>query len=324
MQSAASTRKMSMPLRRAMIFDNSLRKYQDLIGALEKEGWEVQSHNDKQNAGNLVRAFQPSLVILNLFMSNSSSIGLVKEIAEISKESEIKTIVVTSHYSEENIKKCILAGASDFILEPFQTKLVLDRLKFQFQDKDVFNVDELKVTDSELKSCFNLVYECQRILAEFDDTHMALFECLKRLSEFTKATRVNILMADFESPKAIVVASSDDQNFKNASVDLERYPEVREVLLKNNIIFIKDINSNPLTQDIKKEVKSIEISSLAVLPIRHRKTTVGTLNVRLGSKSPAPSEIDLKSMFIIAMAIASKIAAKKLMRDRNKAPTDPK
>ncbi len=318
MQNAATTRKLSRTVKRVVIFDNSMHKYQDLIKELEKEDWVVQAVNDKQNAINTVLNFQPSLIIINLFMSSSSNISLIREITNLKKGNDTKIIVVTSHYSEENIKKCISAGATDFIIEPFDTKLVLERLRFQFQDKDVFDIDNLEVDENELKGCFSLIYECQRILAEFEDTQKALFECLRRISDYSSATRVNIMMASLEDSAATVICSSDSESFKNKEVDLDRYPEVREVLLKSNIIFIRDVNSNPLTQEIKGKVKDIEISSLAVLPIRHRNRTVGTLNVRLGTKSTIPSENDLKSIFIIAMAIAPKIAAKKLMKEKGK------
>jgi CheY-like chemotaxis protein len=317
MKSLSTVRKFNQPARKIMIYDNSIHKYQGLISSLEKEGWEIEAYNDKLNAISQIRSFQPALVIMNLFMSNSSNISLIRDIKQLEKRTEIKIIVVTSHYSEENIKKSILAGASDFIVEPFDTKLLQERLKFQFQDKAIFQVDDLKVEESQLQNCFNLIYECQRILAEFEDAQSALFNCLKHISKFCSASRINIMLAELDKTNAIVVASSDDENFQNKAVNLDRYPEVREVLIKNNIIYIKDILSNPLTENIKKEVKSIEISGLMVLPIRHRKNTVGTLNIRLASNSIVPSEVDLKALFIIAMAMAPKIAAKKLMREKN-------
>ena len=97
-------------------------------------------------------------------------------------------------------------------------------------------------------------------------------------------------------------------------VSLEKYPEVREVLLNGNIVYIKDIAANPLTKDISRQVKSIEITSILVFPIRHRAETIGTLNIRLGKDGLTVSDKHLKTFYMIALALSSKVAARRLLK----------
>jgi GAF domain-containing protein len=97
-------------------------------------------------------------------------------------------------------------------------------------------------------------------------------------------------------------------------VDLEKYPEVREVILRGSIVYIKDITSNPLTKEIKAQVKSIEINSLLVFPVRHRGETIGVLSIRLGKEGLAVSDKHLKAFYMLTLALAPKAAARKLLK----------
>jgi GAF domain-containing protein len=100
----------------------------------------------------------------------------------------------------------------------------------------------------------------------------------------------------------------------NSLEDLEKYPEVREVILKGSIVYIKDITQNPLTKDIKKQLKDIDMTSLLVFPVRHRQETLGTLAIRLGKDGMAISDKHLKTFYMIALCIAPKVAARKLLK----------
>ncbi|NCN27862.1 response regulator [bacterium] len=300
--------------RRVLIVDPSTRKYEEVLNRLKSDGWLTRSTNDRNSVAGVVANFQPLVVIINLFMSNASTLKTIREIKELSPNTKI--IVVTSHYSADNIRQVIRNGANDFVIEPFDTNLLLERIKFQLQEKSNIDIEQLNVNAPQLEADFKLLYECLRIMSEFRSSQNAMFETLKKIAEFSTASRVNIMLADLESPNAIVACSSDDPSFRDKSVELDRYSEVREVLLKNQIIHIKDITSNPLTADIKANVKSIDIQSLLVIPIRHRGSTIGALSIKLGKNGKEIDQNNLKTFFILAMALAPKIAGKKLMLDR--------
>ena len=300
---------------RVLIADNSRQKFAEVIQSLEESAVEVRYIPDRAVLNTTVAEFKPEIIVMNLFMGNASTLTNLREISRMMvSQGGCKIIMITSHYSKENIAECIKNGASDFVLEPFDGKMLLQRIRYQLQEREFISPDDLRAEPTQVAAGFQLCYETLKILSEVKDVHRALYEVLKRVGELSKSTRVNLVLGDLESSQGCVIAASDDANMTNKSVDLEKYPEIREVLLNNSIIHIKDVTQNPLTQKIKDQVKSIEINSLLVFPIRHRGDTLGTLSIRLGKDGMEISDKHLKTFYIVALALAPKVAATKLMK----------
>lgn len=299
---------------RLLLADNSRQKFADVISTLEQSNVEVAYTNDKNKITELAAQFKPDIVVMNLFLGTATTVPIIRELRRVLLKQNSKILVLTTHYSKENIAECIRSGASDFILEPFDSKLLIQRIRYQLQDKEFIAPEDIRAEPTQVAAGFQLIYECLKLLSEIKDTHRAIFEVIKRVGELVKSQRVNVILGDFETGVGEIAAASDDVNLAHKATDLEKYPEVREVLLNNSIVYIKDITQNPLTQGIKDNVKSIDIASLLVFPIRHRQETIGTLNIRLGKDGMNVSDKHLKTFYMVALAIASKVAAKKLMK----------
>jgi DNA-binding response OmpR family regulator len=299
---------------RVMVADNSKIKFRELFHAFDESNIEYGFTNDNAKLVDVAVKFKPDIVVINLFLNSSSTLTVIRDLAKALSKQGTKIIVLTAHYSRENITECIRAGATDFILEPFETRLLLQRIRYQLQEREFISPEDLRAEPTQVAAGFQLVYECLKILAEVRELNRAVFECLKRIGELSKSTRVNIILGDVESSQGTIIAASDDATLQNRPVDLEKYPEVREVILNSSIVYIKDITQNPLTADIKRQVKSIEINSLLVFPIRHRGDTLGTLSIRLGRDNMEVSDKHLKTFYMIALSMGSKVAARKLLK----------
>jgi DNA-binding response OmpR family regulator len=312
------TPRTALTKRRVMICDNNKLKFTEVITALQEADIEVVLLDDKPKIVSTAAQFQPDIILINLFMSSSNTLTLMKEVKGVTERQGTKIIVLTAHQSKDNIMECIKAGANDFVVEPFNPRQLLQRIKYQLQDREAYSPDDLRSEPTQVLAGFQLVYDCLRILAEVKETNRCIFEVLKRVSELSQSPRVNLILADVTQNSAIVIATSDDPKIDNLEVDLEKYPEVREVVLKGSIVYIKDITQNPLTKDIKSQLKTIDITSLLVFPIRHRQETLGTLAIRLGKDSMAVSDKHLKTFYMIALCIAPKVAARKLLKKMEK------
>lgn len=312
--------KATIPLR-VMIVDANKSRYSEVVKALEEGSVEVLHHNERATVLEKAVRFKPDLVVMNLFLDNSSNIPLVREMKTLFEKQGLKILIVTGHRSKDNIVECMKAGASDFVIEPFDSRLLLQRIRYQLQDRTAYSPDELKAEPTQVQAGFQLLYDSLRILAEVKDAQRAIYEVLKLVAELAQATRVNVVLADIETEECTVVASSDDANLANLDVDLEKYPEVREVTLNGTIVYIKDVTQNPLTRNIANTVKSIKITSLLVFPIRHRAETLGTLTIRLGTEeSLQVSDKHLKLFYMVALGLAPKLAGRRLLKRMQKNP----
>jgi DNA-binding NarL/FixJ family response regulator len=282
----------------------------------------------EDNIVDRVADLKPHIIIINLFLNGKSTLPTIVLLKQLLNPRGTKIIVSTAHNSINNIRESVKSGADDFVLEPIDPQLMLQRIRYQLQERQFFNPEGLaanfpvaSVDASGLQESFQLVYDILRVLSEVTDHHEALTTVLSQVARLASSNRVNLIEGDLETSQGLVVATSDNPELKDLKIDLEKYPEVREVLLNSNIVYIKDISQNPLTKGIQEQVKSIKITSLLVFPIRHRNQTLGSMNVRLAGES-STSDKYLKTFYMVALALGPKLAARKLLR-RHKTPKLP-
>jgi len=304
--------------RRILIADDQRNRFAEITQVLNENNFDVTHCVDRKKCLETAIQYQPDLIIINLLYGGGGAVPLIRELKTHLSRQGTKILVLTKHKNKENIVECIKAGASDFVAEPFEPRFLLQRIRYQLQEREYYSPNDLQAEPTQVLAGFQLVYECLRIMAEVKDTHRAIYECLKRISDISRSTRVNIILADLETDEGTVIATSDDETMNDKAVDLERYPEVREVLMNGSIVFVKDITSNPLTNKIKDRVRDIEIDSLLVFPVRHRGETIGTLSVRLNKEGLDVSDKHLKTFYMLAIAMGAKVAARRLLKKLKK------
>ena len=106
--------------------DNALR---DLIRlSLSRGGYEVFA--EKKVPVFLSTAIEepPDLYIIDLFNPGYDSLGLIKQVREIKTEKIAPIIVLSAYGFEEIIVQTIRLGVADFILKPFNTDLLLEKI----------------------------------------------------------------------------------------------------------------------------------------------------------------------------------------------------
>ena len=221
-KAAEITDRTPLSRRRVMICDSNKSKYEDLLAALAEADIETLHVTEKPQVVPAAMKFQPDIILINLFLSSANTLATIRELKGALDRQGTKIIVITAHKSRENITECIKSGASDFIIEPFDSRQILQRVKYQLQEREAYSPDDLRSEPTQVLAGFQLVYDCLRILSEIRDHHRSTFECLKRVADLSQSTRVNIILGDLESNEGLVMASSDDPKVENLKVDLEK------------------------------------------------------------------------------------------------------
>lgn len=307
--------------KRVLIADNNRARFKEVVAALNAAGIDVDFTSEPAEFINRCQNAQPDLILINLLLGRSSTLDLISKAKQITSRIGTKILVLSAHNNRENILKCMQAGATDLVMDPFEPRLLLQRIRYQLQEREAFDANDLRADPTQVLAGFQMVYDVLRIVCETKIAHTAVFRSLEYTQKITLATRINIYIANLETNEANVVAASDSEELEHLKVDLEKYPEVREAYFRNQIINIKDITANPLTKEIKKEAKNVDIQSMLVLPLRHRGDTVGVMSVRFGSKDQlAISDRHLKAFYMIGLAMAPKVAALKLIKEQSPLP----
>ena len=98
---------------------------------LVANGYEVAGEGNDGNEGvQLYKDLKPDIVTMDITMPEKDGIEALQEILEIDEEA--KVIVITAIDQRESLMEAIRAGATDYIIKPFETDRVISAIKKAF------------------------------------------------------------------------------------------------------------------------------------------------------------------------------------------------
>jgi two-component system, OmpR family, alkaline phosphatase synthesis response regulator PhoP len=84
---------------------------------LVKEGFEVKVAGDGVEALEMLKAFVPDIIVLDLMMPNKDGFATLKEIKEDEKLNKIPVIIASNLGQAEDVEKAKKLGAVDYIIK---------------------------------------------------------------------------------------------------------------------------------------------------------------------------------------------------------------
>lgn len=90
---------------------------------LKEEGYEVIEAADGAEAVEQFKAHKPDAVLLDITMPVMDGLAALKEIRSVDPNAKIA--MVTALGSQNTVVEALQAGASDFVVKPFQTERLL-------------------------------------------------------------------------------------------------------------------------------------------------------------------------------------------------------
>ncbi len=126
-----------------------------LENLLDREGFkQVLSTTESSNALNLVAAFQPDIILLDLMMPTLDGYGVLEQLGKkIPKSEYLPVIILTSDITIEARRRALSLGAKDFITKPFDAIEAMLR---------VWNLLETRLLYKHLKAAGQTVHPVSR------------------------------------------------------------------------------------------------------------------------------------------------------------------
>jgi two-component system alkaline phosphatase synthesis response regulator PhoP len=101
----------------------------DIIGYnLEKEGYEVITAKDGQQALDLSKLHRPDLIILDIMMPYKTGIEVCNLLRQLPDFRETPIVMLTALNDETSHIKGLDSGADDYISKPISTKILMSRI----------------------------------------------------------------------------------------------------------------------------------------------------------------------------------------------------
>lgn len=103
---------------------------------LEREGFRVRVARDGREAVDLAaQPPPPDGVLLDMMLPFRSGLELIRMLRELPGLAELPIIMVTAKSGEGDIVRALDAGASDYIVKPFQPPELMARLRRQLRGR---------------------------------------------------------------------------------------------------------------------------------------------------------------------------------------------
>jgi DNA-binding response OmpR family regulator len=258
---------------------------------LNDKGFSCELVNNGRQLKSLLSNWVPQFIFADLLLPDMNAVDVLKFIQDdptLSKQN-INVLVTSGHNNVDNVRKCLVAGAIDYIVKPFRVEDILARLVFHIQHKrqiiDVEKEDNTRLEGGDL--FLNLMELVLREASSGRAHRSILYNLTKMVALSLKAVRCSVVECNRELMEGFVIASSDDPKVRDIKLDLNRYPEIIHVMNTQKVVAIENMELNPVLAKIKEQVKTISFNALVVAPIKMRGELFGVLSARMDTKGKA-------------------------------------
>ena len=124
------------PQPRILIIDDTPDNVSLLSAIFKSAGYtQVKGNSDPRRAFEVVRAFRPDLIVLDLMMPEVSGLDILRALPGISFDRFLPVLVITSHAENEMRQAALSLGANDFLSRPHQPFDVILRARNLLQTR---------------------------------------------------------------------------------------------------------------------------------------------------------------------------------------------
>jgi len=274
---------------------------------LRQSGFEVKVTSTNYLAKKAITEWIPDIIIIDLMFTGFyalEALAFIKEKRTI-KNQKTKTIVTSKHNSNENVKACIEAGASDYIVKPFTPLELLQRLLLVSQSLAPPKFQIVHKENPNIPHYFQMIELLVETLSVLKPTRQIRWDLVRMIAVTVKSSRSSLIsLEDF--PQCFkVIASSDAPNIQNLELSPDKYPEVQYVVRTQKPLFIESIKNDKLLFSIHENIQSIQFDSMILLPIFSGPNLKAVLSLRMPDNWMNHSPWKIKIAEIGAQLLAS-------------------
>jgi two-component system, OmpR family, phosphate regulon response regulator PhoB len=126
-----------MPKPKILVVEDERSLVEVLTVNLEREGFEVVSAHDGQEALRQAQLKLPDLVVLDLMLPLKGGLEVCRELKMGSRTREIPIIMVTAKAEESDELVGFATGADDYVTKPYSVKILIQRIKKELRRRQL-------------------------------------------------------------------------------------------------------------------------------------------------------------------------------------------
>lgn len=118
-----------MPKLKILAVDDEPKILRLLQANLEREGYEVVTASDGQEALAMILQEHPDLVVCNIMMPKIDGLELLAKVRQNRRTFKIPFVILTTKAQDIDVLRGILAGADRYIIKPFDPADLIESIK---------------------------------------------------------------------------------------------------------------------------------------------------------------------------------------------------
>jgi two-component system cell cycle response regulator len=266
--------------------------------ALIREGYTVRCVDDGTTLLSYVASQNPDLVVVDESIREMAPLEIVRHVRHRVGSRDVPVMLMSSQKQGDDAALALRAGVSDYIRKPFELSEVLARVSAHVERGRLIRLARREADTSGI--VLDIVRDVTASLSSEE-----IFDILvRRVSRLFQIRRCSMILVDEGGEHGTVVAAHDDPSISSLSIDLGRYPEIRQAVETGAPVLVKNLKGSALFEQIRPlwetENISVDIQSILAIPFTFDKGRSGVFFLRSSSDEPSLDEESVRLTSAIA------------------------
>ncbi|UCC83442.1 MAG: diguanylate cyclase [Gemmatimonadota bacterium] len=269
-----------------------------LDDALAADGYKVRSVGDGTTLISYIASQSPDLVVIDESIREMAPLEIVRHVRHRVGSRDVPLLLTSSQAQGDDAATAIRAGATDYIRKPFEIGELLARIAAHVTRGRLIREARREADTS------GIVLEIVRDVTASLSSEEIFDMLVRRVSRLFQIRRCSMIMIQEGGERGTVVAAHDDPSISALSIDLTRYPEIRQAVETGAPVLVKNLRGSALFEQIRPlwetENIDVDIQSIVAIPFAFDKGQHGVFFLRSSPDEPVLDEESVRLTSAIA------------------------
>lgn len=224
------------------------------------------------------------LILVDLSLPGPGGGSILESLRRLPAIADLPILALTGTSPEDASVEALRLGASDVIIKPVRVRELLARIRTHLRAGRALNQAR-----AEARSQAALVALLQELTTNLPSRDL-LQVLVRQVATGLRIPRCSIIFGKPGGSRATVAAASENPMLRDLSVEIDRYPEIRQALSTGEVVLVEDAAAHPLYETVLET----ETTSSLVLPFSLRGERAGVFFLRTGPGDPPLGDADLR------------------------------
>ncbi len=266
--------------------------------ALERHGYLVVPVQDPDEVLPVLAREEPELLMLDILMPKVDGLQLLRRIKGDERWRDLPVLMMSVLAPEEATATSLGLGASDFVSKPFRAKELAARVEAQLRAGRILREARIEARRAAIEA--SVRWEMLDILHEVTnqlEPNQIYRVLASRVLHALRISRCAVVLAKPGEERAVIVVAAEQPDLNNLEIRIADYPEIRRALSLNQPVLVRDVTTDPLFEEARKDWKARGIQvgthSAIAVPFGMHGEQTGVFFLRTMAGEPSLDNEDL-------------------------------